>query len=91
MKNIVKILLFVGCLSGAAYSQTTTPAKTPTKTQTMTVKPKPAETKTKTAAKTKPATAETGAPKTYIKGPKGGCYFVKGKNKVYVDKSKCQQ
>ena len=152
MKNIAKLLMFIGCLSIAAFAQKTAPTapvakdKTTTKikadklkpeakkvepakpttavkdakppktvaAKTMTAKPKEpktaaekttvkpaaptAKTPTVKAPKTPPAakapkaqpTAKPDVQRSYIKGPKGGCFYMSGKSKVYVDKGLCQ-
>jgi hypothetical protein len=65
--------------------------------ETISATPKAASTLPKKLPKTKAvksssnvASSDT-SPKSYISGPKGGCYYMSGKNKVYVDRGKCNK
>ena len=50
-----------------------------------------AETKTVTPAMLATPVAKTSTGRTYVKGPRGGCYYLNSsRSKVYVDKSYCQ-
>ncbi len=99
MKNIAKLLFLIGCLSIGAFAQTTsTTTQTNTMQTTKTKKPmtktakKSSDTKTTSDAKmSKTSSTKTDSAKTYMKGPKGGCYYMNGTKKVYVAKAKCQQ
>lgn len=69
--------------------QATTVPKPETKPATAAVESKPATLLTSSTTATKPTTS--GSSRTFLKGPKGGCYYLNSSgNKVYVDHSYCK-
>lgn len=41
--------------------------------------------------KTKASGSKSSNSRVYLRGPRGGCYYLSGKSKVYVDRSLCQK